>query len=73
MATPQLPIYETEVIKHLGDLVTLDEAAKILGKTGSRIRQMIAKGNFQKVWELGDRPTYLLSKDELRKMKRAAR
>lgn len=73
MATPQLPVYETEIIKKLDDLVTLDEAAKMLDKSGARVRQMIAANNFKRVWELGARPTYLLNRAEVRAMARVAR
>lgn len=71
MATPPLPTYETKTITELADKVTLDEAAIILGKTTSRVRQMIANKNFKKVWELGGRPTYLLARAEVTELAEA--
>lgn len=68
MAKQQLPLHETEVITDLDDKVTLDQAAKILDKSGSRVRQMIEGGNFKRVWRLGTRPTYLLDRQECQEL-----
>lgn len=63
-----LPTHDTEIHTELPDKVTLDEAAVALGKTPTRIRQMIQAKNFKQVWELGGRPTYLLDKAEVQAM-----
>lgn len=68
MAAIALPTYETKVFTELPKHVTLDEAAALLDKTPARVRQMIGNKNFRKVWELGDRPTYLLDRREVEAM-----
>lgn len=65
MAAPALPTYETKVRTELPDHLTLEEAAPMLGRSTARLRQMVKAQNFQNVWELGDRPTYLLSRAEV--------
>lgn len=68
MAMPALPVHETEVIE-FSDWCTVDEAAAILGKTGQRVRQMIANNNFATIAELGDRPFYLLVTAEVEQLR----
>lgn len=68
MAATPLPTFDTKVHTSLPKHITLDEAAALLGKTPARVRQMIQAKNFKQVWELGDRPTYLLSRSEVERM-----
>lgn len=67
MGTPSLPTYVTEV-KPMPGVLTVEEAATVLGRSPARVRQMIANCNFRIVYTLGNRPVYLLCQDEVLSM-----
>lgn len=70
MAATALPTYETEILDQLPGLADMDEAIVTLGRTGARIRQMIANGNFRRVYKLGtdQRALYYFDRTELAEM-----
>ena len=64
MAYPALPTYDTQKV-FLTDYITVEQAAGILERTASRVRQMILNNNFATIMEVGDRPLYLLDRAEV--------
>lgn len=71
MARAALPRYETQVVT-FSEWMTVEEAAQALSRTPARIRQMIGDGNFQTVAHVGERPVYLLSREEIKEMRPAS-
>ena len=65
MAAIALPVYETVEHDALPDHVTYEQAAQIMGCTASRVRQMVANGNFKESWHLGTRGANLLLRAEV--------
>jgi len=73
MAATALPTFDTTTLEQLAQHVTVPEAAELLGRSESRVRQMIAANNFRKVWALGapGRKFYLLNRAEVERMAHA--
>lgn len=67
MALKALPKYDT-AFEALPGWITVEEAAHILDRTGARVRQMIEARNFKRVAIVGDRPLYLLRRNEVKRM-----
>lgn len=67
--TAALPI-ETK-LEPIRDHLSVEDTAKELGCTATRVRQMILEGNkFRTVRTLGSKPTYLIPQGEVTRLKR---
>lgn len=71
MPAVPLPTYETVTIEGLPEYLSLEDAAAALGRTTTRLRQMVDNNNFQRVYAVGRRPAYFFDRAEIEAMAKA--